>query len=54
MFDAFSGSGSTAVASYNLQRNYLGFEIDKVEYDKSIEWLNRVKSQINFFDIIDK
>ena len=37
VLDPFSGSGSTAVACINTNRNYIGFEIDKEYYDLSIK-----------------
>lgn len=33
VFDGFMGSGTTAVASVNTNRRYLGFELDKEYYD---------------------
>jgi len=33
VFDGFMGSGTTAVASVNKNRRYLGFELDKEYYD---------------------
>lgn len=36
VLDCFSGSGTTAVACFNTQRNFIGCEIDKDYYDKSI------------------
>lgn len=35
--DCFSGSGTTAVASYNTKRSFIGTELSKEYYDKSIE-----------------
>lgn len=40
--DCFSGSGSTAVAAYNTNRNFIGCEISKDYYDKSIERLSKI------------
>lgn len=40
VFDPFMGSGSTAIAALETNRNYLGFEIDKEYYDVSIERIN--------------
>lgn len=34
--DCFSGSGTTAVASYNTNRNFVGCELSKEYYDKSL------------------
>ena len=38
--DCFSGSGTTAVCCYDLQRNFKGCEINKEYFDKSINRLN--------------
>jgi site-specific DNA-methyltransferase (adenine-specific) len=35
VLDPFSGSGSTAIACINTNRNYIGFEIDKEYFDSS-------------------
>ena len=39
VFDPFMGSGTTAVASKKLSRNFLGSEADKEYYKKSLERL---------------
>lgn len=44
ILDPFSGSASTAIASYNLGCRFIGFEIDQEYYDKSIERINEVLS----------
>lgn len=36
VLDCFSGSGTTAVAAYNQERNFLGCELSKDYYDKTI------------------
>ena len=45
VLDCFSGSGSTALASYNTNRNFIGCEISEEYYKKSIERL--LKNNIN-------
>ena len=49
ILDCFSGSGTTAVACYNTNRNFICIEKDKEYYEKSIKRLDEVKSQIRFF-----
>lgn len=44
IFDAFTGSGTTAIACIDTNRNYIGFEIDKNYYDIAI---NRIKELEN-------
>lgn len=37
VLDCFSGSGTTAIASYNTNRNFIGCEISKEYYDNTIK-----------------
>ena len=46
ILDCFSGSGSTAVACMKSGRGFIGFELDKEYYDKSIE---RIHSERDLF-----
>lgn len=41
VLDCFSGSGSCMVACYNTNRNFIGCEIDKDYYDKSLERIKK-------------
>lgn len=36
VLDCFAGSATTAIAAYNLKRNFIGCELSKEYYDKSI------------------
>ena len=40
VLDNCMGSGTTAIACMNTNRNFIGFELDKEYYDKSIERIN--------------
>ena len=40
--DCFSGSGTTAVAASNTGRNFVGCELSKEYYDKSIKRLEKM------------
>lgn len=50
VLDPFSGSASTAIACQNLNRNYIGFEIDKEYYDKSLERIKNNVTQLDLFE----
>ena len=52
ILDPFMGSFTTAVACHKMNRRYIGAELDKEYFDKGTERLNKVKSQISFFDLI--
>jgi len=41
VLDPFMGSGTTAVVSKKLKRNFIGFEIDKKYYDESLKRLRQ-------------
>lgn len=47
VFDGFMGSGTTAIACLNTNRNYIGFELDKEYYDKSIERIKSHDSEVS-------
>lgn len=50
ILDPFAGSQSLRIACHKLNRNYIGFEIDKTYYDKGCEWYENATSQISIFD----
>lgn len=45
VLDPFMGTGTTALASIECDRQYLGFELDKETYDFSLERVNSSKKQ---------
>lgn len=47
--DPFMGSGTTAVACMLENRHYLGFELNKDYYNKSMERINKEKMQLSLF-----
>ena len=46
VFDGFMGSGTTAVACMNTNRNYIGFELDKEYYDLSIKRIKEYEPKL--------
>ena len=55
VLDNCMGSGTTAIAAINTNRNYIGFELDQEYYKASIERINNhIKDkQIDLFEILD-
>jgi len=49
ILDPFMGSGTTAVASKQLNRQFIGFEIDKNHHKESINRLNQTEKSLNNF-----
>ena len=47
VLDCFAGSGSTAVATYNTKRNFIGCEISKEYFDKTCERFNDLNIKFN-------
>lgn len=50
--DPFSGSGTTAIQALNLNRNFIGFEISKEYYDKSLKRIEEETAQMSIFDFL--
>lgn len=51
VLDNCSGSGTTAIACINTNRNYICIEKDKTYYDLSIERVNKHFEQTNLFKV---
>lgn len=49
VLDPFLGSGTTRIAAYDLNRSFIGFEIDKTYFEMQEERFNKHISQINLF-----
>ena len=49
ILDNCSGSGTTAIASYNLKRRFICIEKDEEYYKKSVERLENAKLQMKLF-----
>lgn len=52
VLDPFSGSGTTAIEALNNGRQFIGFEISKDYYAKSIQRIKDETAQMNIFDFI--
>lgn len=55
VLDPFMGSGTTAIAAINTNRNYIGFEMDEEYYKASIERINNhaKDKQMDLFEMLD-
>lgn len=54
ILDTHLGSGSSIIACNRLGFEYMAFELDKEYYDKAIERIEKEKSQVSMFDIINE
>ena len=52
VLDNCMGSGTTAIACMNTNRNYIGFELDENYYKKSLERIKNHATQNELFDFI--
>ena len=52
VLDPFAGSGTTCLAAKNLERNYIGIEIDPKNHAVATERLNNPFKQIKLEDIV--
>ena len=46
ILDGFIGSGTTAIACLNTNRNFIGFELDKEYFDMANERINKHKKEL--------
>ena len=53
VLDNCMGSGTTAIACINTDRNYIGFELDKTYYEKSLERIKGHETQTDIFDVLE-
>ena len=53
VFDGFMGSGTTAIACVNTNRNYIGFELDETYYEKSLERIKNHATQTDIFNLLE-
>lgn len=51
ILDVFMGTGTTALASKNLERNFIGFEISEKQVQFSLERIKKFKKQLSIFDL---
>ena len=53
VLDNCMGSGTTAIACINTERNFIGFELDKTYYEKSLERIKNHAPQTDIFDVLE-
>ena len=53
VLDNCMGSGTTAIACMNTDRNFIGFELDKTYYEKSLERIKNHTTQTDIFDLLE-
>lgn len=51
VLDTFIGSGTTAVACLDLERAFIGFEIDENNFDIAVKRVNNHKTQLDLFNV---
>ena len=53
VLDNCMGSGTTAIACINTERNFIGFELDETYYNKSLERIKEHTTQTDIFDVLE-
>src|SRR5699024_6033860 len=53
VLDNCMGSGTTAIACMNTERNFIGFELDKTYYEKSLERIKEHTTQTDIFNLLE-
>jgi site-specific DNA-methyltransferase (adenine-specific) len=52
VFDGFMGSGTTAISCHRLNRNFIGFELDKEYHEIAVERHEKEAAQTNIFEFL--
>ena len=53
VFDGFMGSGTTAAAALDTNRNYIGFELDEYYFDVAEKRIKNHTTQTDIFDALE-
>lgn len=53
VLDNCMGSGTTAIACMNTDRNYIGYELDETYYKQSLERIKNHATQMGVFDVLE-
>ena len=53
VLDNCMGSGTTAIACMNTERNFIGFELDETYYEKSLERIKNHATQTDIFNLLE-
>ena len=53
VLDNCMGSGTTAIACINTERNFIGFELDETYYNKSLERIKNHAPQTDIFNLLE-
>ena len=53
VFDGFMGSGTTAAAALDTNRNYIGFELDEYYFNVAEKRIKNHTTQTNIFDVLE-
>ena len=53
VLDNCMGSGTTAIACMNTERNFIGFELDKTYYEKSLERIKEHTTQTDTSNLLE-
>lgn len=54
ILDTHAGSGSSLLAAYRTQHQFVGFEIDSDYYEKALNRLNQEMLQMTIFDFLER
>ena len=53
VFDGFMGSGTTAAAALDTNRNYIGFELDEYYFNVAEKRIKNHTTQTDIFNLLE-